>query len=113
MEKQLTYKIYKLELETGKIIETCREFEDIMKAKSECDLLNINTATQQDMNNIKYFHFYSFYGDFQAFSSQEDLKCFAQNKLEAWMDDLNKLKALYMVATKSLLQGGLNKKEAV
>lgn len=112
MEKNLTFKVYKLELETGKITETHKEFESIMDAKAECDTLNILTATQ-DMGNIKYFHFYSFYSDFDAFNSQEDLRGFALNKLEHWMDDLNKLKALYLVATKSLLQGGLNKKEAV
>ena len=113
MEKQLTFKVYKLELDTGKVLETCKEFESITDAKKYCDLLNTNTATMKDMNNIKCFYFYSFYSDFQAFNSQEDLRDFALNKLEHWMDDLNKLKALYMVATKSLLQGGLNKKEAV
>ena len=113
MEEQLTFKVYKLELETGKISETYNEYESIMDAKIKCDLLNINMATQADMKDIKYFYFYSFYSDFDAFKSQEDLKGFALNKLEHWMDDLNKLKALYMVATKSLLQGGLNKNEAV
>lgn len=112
MEKELTFKIYKLELTTGKILETCKEFESISDAKRHCDLLNTNTATG-DQTNIKCFYFYSFYGDFQAFNSQEDLRDFALNKLKHWMDDLNKLKALYMVATKSLLQSGLGKKEAV
>lgn len=111
MEKQLTFKIYKLELATGRISEGHREFESIMDAKNFCFTLNTNTVFQDE--NIRYFYFYSFYSDFQAFSSQEDLKDFALNKLEAWNDELNKLKALYMVATKSLLQGGLNKKEAV
>jgi hypothetical protein len=110
MGKQLTFKIYKLELATGKIHEGYREFESIMDAKNFCFVLNTNSVQYE---NIECFYFYSFYSDFQAFNSQEDLKCFALNKLEAWNDELNKLKALYMVATKSLLQGGLNKKEAV
>ena len=50
--------------------------------------------------------------DFASFRSQEDLKTFALEKLEAWNDEINKLKALYMIATKSLLKGGLNE-EAV
>lgn len=112
MEKELVFKIYKLELATGKISEGYKEFESIMDAKAYCNTLNINTATQ-DMGNIKYFYFYSFYSDFKAFNSQEALKDFALIKLQAWNDELNKLKALYMVATKALLQGGLNKKEAV
>lgn len=111
MEKQLTFKIYKLELASGRISEGYREFESIMDAKNFCFTLNTNTVFQDE--NIRYFYFYSFYSDFNAFNSQEDLKDFALNKLEAWNDELNKLKALYLVATKSLLQGGLNKKEAV
>lgn len=113
MEKELTFKLYRLELATGKIYETDKEFETTLEAKAECDFLNSLTATMQDMGNIKYFHFYSFYNDFAAFNSQEDLRDFALNKLEAWMDDLNKMKALYMVATKSLMKAELNKKEAV
>lgn len=111
MEKNLTFKLYKLELETGRISEGYREFESIMDAKNFCFTLNTNTVFQDE--NIRYFYFYSFYSDFNAFNSQEDLKDFALNKLEAWNDELNRLKSLYMVATKSLLQGGLNKKEAV
>lgn len=110
--EELTFKIYKLELETGTIREGHKEFTSIMDAKHECDTLNISTATQ-DVANIKYFYFYSFYSDFNAFNSQEDLRDLALKKVEHWMDDLNKLKALYMVATKSLLKSGLNKKEAV
>lgn len=111
MEKELTFKIYKLELATGRIHEGYKEFESIMDAKNFCFTLNTNTVFQDE--NIKYFYFYSFYSDFKAFNSQEALKDFALNKLEVWNDELNKLKALYMVATKALLQGGLNKKEAV
>lgn len=109
MKKELTFKLYKLDLKTGKISEGYREFASIMDAKNFCFVLNTNEV--QD-GNIKHFYFYSFYSDFDAFNSQEDLKTFALNKLEAWNDELNKLKALYMVAAKSLLQGGLNK-EAV
>lgn len=110
MEKELTFKIYKLELATGKIHECYREFESIMDAKNFCFTLNINSAQYE---NIKCFYFYSFYSDFKAFNSQEDLRDLALKKLERWNDELNKLKALYMVSTKALLQGGLNKKEAV
>ena len=112
MEKELTFKIYKLELATGRISEGYREFESIMDAKNFCFVLNTNTVFEDE--NLKYFYFYSYYSDFKAFSSQNVLKDIALNKLESWNDELNKLKALYMVATKSLLmQGGLNKKEAV
>ena len=113
MEKELTFKIYRLELATGKIKETNKEFETTVAAKEECDFLNNMMATMKDMANIKYFHFYSYYNDFQAFSSQEDLRDIALKKLKVWMDDLNKMKALYMEATKSLLQSGLNKEEAI
>lgn len=113
MEKELTFKIYKLELATGMVLETYKEYESTIDAKNYCDLMNTNTATMQDQTNIKCFYFYSYYSDFKAFSSQEDLKDIALKKLEVWNDELNKLKALYMVATKSLMQGGLNKKEAV
>ena len=111
MEKELTFKIYKLELATGKVHECYREFESIMDAKNFCFTLNTNSAQYE---NIKCFYFYSSYSDFKAFSSQDTLRDIALNKLEVWNDELNKLKALYMVTTKSLLmQGGLNKKEAV
>ena len=113
MEKELTFKIYRLELATGKIGETNKEYTSTVDAKEECDFLNRMTATMKNVENIKYFYFYSFYSDFKAFNSQEDLRDLALKKLERWNDDINKLKALYMVATKSLLQGGLNKKEAV
>lgn len=111
--EELTFKLYRLDLATGKIHETGKEFETTIAAKEECTFLNGMTATMKDQTNIKYFYFYSFYSDFKAFNSQEDLRDLALKKLERWNDELNKLKALYMVATKSLLQGGLNKKEAV
>lgn len=111
MEKELTFKIYKLELATGRISEGYREFESIMDAKNFCFTLNTNTVFED--KNLRYFYFYSYYSDFKAFSSQDDLRDIALNKLEVWNDELNKLKALYLVATKSLMQSGLNKKEAV
>lgn len=111
MEKELVFKIYKLELATGRISEGYREFESIMDAKNYCFVLNTNTVFEDE--NLRYFYFYSYYSDFKAFSSQDDLRDIALNKLEVWNDELNKLKALYLVATKSLMQSGLNKKEAV
>lgn len=113
MEKELVYKIYRLDLSSGKIGETNKEFETTVAAKEECEFLNEMTATMKNVENIKYFYFYSYYSDFQAFSSQDDLRDIALKKLKVWMDDLNKMKALYMVATKSLLQGKLNNEEAV
>lgn len=108
--EDVVFKLYKLELSTGVITETNREFESALDAKDKCFELNVNTIDNQ--NNIRYFYFYAYYMDFASFRSQEDLKTFALEKLEAWNDEINKLKALYMIATKSLLQGGLNK-EAV
>ena len=108
--EDVVFKIYKLELSTGVIAETNREFESALDAKDKCFELNVNTIDNQ--NNIRYFYFYAYYMDFASFRSQEYLKTFALEKLEAWNDEINKLKALYMIATKSLLQGGLNK-EAV
>lgn len=109
--EDVVFKMYKLELASGRISETSKEFESALDAKDKCFELNINTVMRD--NNIRYFYFYAYYMDFASFRSQEDLKTFALEKLEAWNDEINKLKELYMVATKSLLQGGLNKKEAV
>ena len=108
--EDVVFKLYKLELSTGVITETNREFESALDAKDKCFELNVNTIDNQ--NNIRYFYFYAYYMDFASFRSQEDLKTFALEKLEAWNDEINKLKALYMIATKSLLKGGL-KEEAV
>lgn len=105
--EDVVFKIYKLELFTGVIAEISREFESALDAKDKCFELNVNTIDNQ--NNIRYFYFYAYYMDFASFRSQEDLKSFALEKLESWNDEINKLKALYMIATKSLLQGGLNK----
>lgn len=109
--EDVVFKIYKLELSTGVIAETNREFESALDAKDKCFELNVNTIDNQ--NNIRYFYFYAYYMDFASFRSQEDLKTFALEKLEAWNDEINKLKALYMIATKSLLKGGLKEEEAV
>lgn len=111
--EELTFKIYRLDLVSGKIEETNKEFKTTVEAEEECTFLNEMASTMQYAVNIKYLYFYSQYSDFKAFSSQDDLKNIALKKLEVWMDDLNKMKALYMVATKSLLQGGLSKEEAV
>lgn len=111
--EELTFKIYRLDLVSGKIEETNKEFKTTVEAEEECTFLNGMASTMQYAVNIKYLYFYSQYSDFKAFSSQDDLKNIALKKLEVWMDDLNKMKALYMVATKSLLQGGLSKEEAV
>ena len=67
-----------------------------------------NMENQTTMN----FYFYADYNEFSAFRSQEERKELALAKLKEWNDELNKLKALYMVSIKSILQGGLNK-EAV
>lgn len=105
--EDVTFKIYRLDLASGKISETSKEFESSLDAKDKCFELNNNK------NDIKYFYFYAYYMDFASFRSQEDLQVFALEKLEAWNDDLNRLKALYMVATKSLLKEGLKEEEAV
>lgn len=52
--EELTFKIYKLELATGKIHECYREFESILDAKNFCFTLNTNTAQYE---NIKCFYF--------------------------------------------------------
>ena len=108
--EDVVFKLYKLELSTGVITETNREFESALEAKDKCFELNVTTT--DDPNNIRYFYFYAYYMDFASFRSQGDLKTFSLEKLKAWNDEINKLKALYMVAKKSLLKGGLNK-EAV
>lgn len=109
MEK---YQLYMLRLEDAKIIPSKMWFDDIYTAMEYCVLKN-RAQVELNVEQYYYFYFYSFYSDFKAFNSQEDLRDLALKKLERWNDELNKLKALYMVATKSLLQGGLNKKEAV
>ena len=108
--EDVVFKMYKLELSTGVITETNREFESALDAKDKCFELNTKITVQDE--SIRYFYFYAYYMDFASFRSQEDLKTFALEKLEAWNDEINKLKALYMVATKSLMKGGL-KEEAV
>lgn len=111
--EDVVFKMYKLELASGRISETSKEFESALDAKDKCFELNTMVATMEDMTKIKYFYFYSFYTVFSPFKSQEDLKIFALEKLEAWNEEINKLKALHMVAVKSLLKGGLKEEEAV
>lgn len=111
--EDVTFKIYRLDLASGKISETSKEFESSLDAKDKCFELNTNNIGIYNKNDIKYFYFYAYYMDFASFRSQEDLQVFALEKLEAWNDDLNRLKALYMVATKSLLKEGLKEEEAV
>ena len=111
--EELTFKIYRLDLISSKIEETNKEYVSAVDAEEECVFLNGMASTMQYAINIKYFYFYSDYSDSKTFSSQDDLKEIALKKLERWNDDLNKMKALYMVAIKSIMQGGLSKEEAV
>ncbi len=111
MEKDLTYKVYMVELETGYVREMNKEFSTSHEAKEECNLLNIMSATMP-VNIIKYFFFYEIYNDFSAFDSQETLREKGLIKLKEWNKEINKVKSLFMVATKSLMKGGL-KEEAV
>lgn len=109
MEKNNTFKLYKIDLETGVVSEAYEEFEHASDAQSQCDLLN---ETQIISENIKYFYYYKYYNCFSAFKSQEQLKVEAKNAIDAFNKHINKLKALSLIATKSLLKGGL-KEEAV
>jgi hypothetical protein len=109
MEKN-TYMVYKINLETGKVSETGNEFEYASDAQSHCDLLN---ETQILTENIRYMFYYRIYNSFAPFKTQEQLRKEASLALNTFNKRINKLKALSVVATKSLLQGGLNKEEAV
>lgn len=112
MEKDLTFKVYMVELETGYVREMNKEFSASYQAKEECDFLNRMSATMP-IHMIKYFFFFEVYNDFSAFDSQEKLREKGLIKLNEWNKEINKVKSLFMVATKSLMQGGLNKEEAV
>lgn len=79
-------------------------------AQSHCDLLN---ETQILTENIRYMFYYRIYNSFAPFKTQEQLRKEASLALNTFNKRINKLKALSVVATKSLLQGGLNKEEAV
>lgn len=105
-----TYKLYKIELETGKISESYKKFEYASDAQNECDLLN---ESQVIGGNIKWVFYYRLYNDFAPFKTQEQLQKEAKLALDEFNKHINRLKALSLIATKSLLQGGLNKKEAV
>ena len=49
--EDVVFKIYKLELSTGVIAETNREFESALDVKDKCFELNVNTIDNQ--NNIR------------------------------------------------------------
>lgn len=110
MEKDLVYKIYMINLETGNVTETHKEFYYDVEARLECELLN---ESQIIGDNIKYFFYFTIFNCFMPFKSQKQLKEDALKELKRFNERINGLKAMSLVATKSLLQGGLNKKEAV
>lgn len=109
MEKKNTYMVYRINLETGKVYETGSEFEYASDAQHECDLSN---ETQIMSGNIMYMYYYRIYNCFAPFKTQEQLKKEARLSLDTLNKRINGLKALSLVATKSLLKGGL-KEEAV
>lgn len=109
MEKN-TYMVYRIDLETGKVFETGNEFELAFDAQSECDLMN---ETQILSGSIRYMYYYRIYNCFTPFNTQEQLQKEANLELDRFNKRINGLKALSMVARKSLLQSGLNKEEAV
>lgn len=115
MEKNV-FKLYYLNLDNGFIFESTKEFDNPLRADEECKSLNskiVNKIVNMENKSIMNFYFYADYTTFSAFRSQEERKELALAKLKEWNDELNKMKALYMVSIKSILQGGLNKKEAV
>lgn len=111
MEKTV-FKLYCLNLDNGFIFESTKEFYNPLRAYEECKSLNSTMANNMENQTTMNFYFYADYNEFSAFRSQEERKELALAKLKEWNDELNKLKALYMVSIKSILQGGLNK-EAV
>ena len=109
MEKN-NYMIYRIDLETGKVSETGNEFEYAFDAQKECDLIN---ETQIMSGNIRYMFYYRIYNCFMPFKTQEQLKKEANIELDKFNKRINRLKALSLVATKSLLKGDLKEEEAV
>lgn len=109
MEKN-TYMVYRIDLKTGQISETGNEFEYAFDAQKECDLVN---ETQILSGNIRYMLYYRIYNCFAAFKTQEQLQKEARLSLDTFNKRINGLKALSLVATKSLLKGGLKEEEAV
>lgn len=109
MEKN-TYMVYKINLETGKISETHEEFEYASDAQSHCDLLN---ETQIMSGVIKYMFYYRIYNCFAPFKTQEQLQKEANLELDRFNKRINGLKAMSMVAIKSLLKSGLKEEEAI
>jgi len=110
MEKKNTYMVYRIDLETGKVYETGSEFEYAFDAQKECDLVN---ETQILSGNIQYMFYYRVYNCFAPFKTQEQLQKEARLSLDAFNKRINGLKALSLVATKSLLKSGLKEEEAV
>lgn len=108
--EQNTYMLYRINLETGKVSETHEEFQSPLDAQRHCDLLN---ETQIMSENIKYMFYYRIYSPFAAFNSQEQLKKEAILSLETFNKRINGLKAMSLVATKSLLKSCLKEEEAV
>ena len=109
MEKN-TYMVYRINLETGKVSETGKEFEYAFDAQKECDLVN---ETQILTGNIQYMFYYRIYNCFAPFKTQEQLQKEARLSLDTFNKRINGLKAMSLVATKSLLKGGLKEEEAV
>ena len=107
MEKN-TYMLYRIDLKNGKVSETGNEFESAFDAEKECDLVN---ETQILSGSIRYMYYYRIYNCFAPFKTQEQLQKEASLELDKFNKLINGLKALSMVARKSLLQGGLNKEE--
>lgn len=107
MEKN-TYMVYRIDLKNGKVSETGNEFEYAFDAQKECDLIN---ETQILSGNIQYMFYYRIYNCFAPFKTQEQLQKEASLALDAFNKRINGLKALSMVARKSILQGELNKEE--
>lgn len=109
MEKN-NYMVYRIDLETGKVSETGNEFEYASDAQSHCDLLN---ETQILTENIRYMFYYRIYNSFAPFKTQEQLRKEASLELDKFNKRINGLKALSLVATKSLLKSSLKEEEAV
>lgn len=109
MEKN-NYMVYRIDLETGKVSETGNEFQSAFDAEKECDLVN---ETQILSGSIRYMYYYRIYNCFAPFKTQEQLQKEASLELDRFNKRINGLKAMSMVAIKSLLKSGLKEEEAV
>lgn len=101
MEKN-TYMLYRIDLKNGKVSETGNEFKSAFDAEKECDLVN---ETQILCGSIRYMYYYRIYNCFAPFKTQAQLQKEANLELDRFNKRINGLKALSMVARKSLLQG--------